>query len=222
MTTWDPIWKNDSYSETSLRRIKASVKADSFAFFLNLKTEDVCLDIGCGGGYVSKELSDRFKCKIIGCDTSIEAISFANENNKMKNSNFIVASATKLPFESDSVDAVVCVGVLEHILDVEIALSEIRRVLKPHGKLVVITSNYYSVMYIDRIIKQILGVWKYGYQKNWSPKKFSELLLNKGFKISNFKILQGIGDFNNKTLLDKIINKVFANWGRYIIFMGEK
>lgn len=125
MTTWAPIWKNDSYSETSLRRIKASVKADSFAFFLDLKTEDVCLDVGCGGGYVSKELSYRFNCKIIGCDTSIEAISFANENNKMKNSNFIVASATKLPFESDSVDAVVCVGVLEHILDVEIALSEI-------------------------------------------------------------------------------------------------
>ena len=159
MTTWDPIWKNDSYSEVSLRKLKAFTKVDLFSSFLGLKTDDICLDVGCGGGYISKELFDRFNCKIIGCDNSVEAIDFANKNNTFGNSVFLVASATELPFESDSVDAVVCIGVLEHIMDIDIALSEIRRVLKPNGKFVAITSNCYSVMYIDRIIKQIRRCW---------------------------------------------------------------
>ena len=77
-------------------------------------------------------------------------------------------------------------------------------------------------MYLDRLVKHFFGVWKYGYQKNWSPKGFYRLLSSKGFKIVDSKILQGMGDFNNKTMFDKLLNKIFVNWGRYILFMGEK
>ena len=51
----------------------------------------------------------------------------------------IVADIANLPFENDSVDAVICEHVLEHVKDVEKVVSEIRRVLKPGGIIYAVT-----------------------------------------------------------------------------------
>lgn len=222
MATWDPIWADDSYSNSELRRLKAKKKVDLFSEFLELNSENICVDIGCGGGFVSAEIQKRFKCKIIGFDVSEEAIKLARKENAVNNSDYRISSAEKLPLPDQSVDAVLCIGVLEHIVDFNDALTEIYRILKPQGKLVVITSNLYSLMYFDRIIKQLFGIWKYGYQKNWSPRQIKHLLNNTGFHIICKSVFQGFGDFNNKNRIDTLLNRIINSWGRYILLLGEK
>ena len=101
-------------------------------------------------------------------------------------------------------------------------MSEIQRILKSNGKLVIISSNCYSVIFIDRLIKQLLGKWKYGYQKNWSPKKLEKKLIEHGFFITETSIHQGFGDFNKLNRIDKIISKLSSSWGRYIQIIGGK
>jgi len=47
----------------------------------------------------------------------------------------VVASATNMPLDRDSMDSVICFNVLEHIFDHRAALAEICRVMKPAGEL---------------------------------------------------------------------------------------
>lgn len=89
MAVWDLIWENDSYSNIELRKIKTVYKVDSFYKFLNLNKEDLCIDLGCGGGYISAEIIKRCNCKVIGFDISKIAIEFAKKTIQYKVMNFL-------------------------------------------------------------------------------------------------------------------------------------
>lgn len=222
MSIWNTIWINDSYSESNLRKTKATYKIEKFYNFLNLTNKSTCVDIGCGGGYISYEITKHSNCKIIGIDSSKEAIDFALKNNSNPNIEYLVASAENIPLQDESADIVLCIGVLEHIQNIDKALKEINRILKPKGRIVVVTSNCFSTMFFDRIIKQLFNRWKYGYQKNWKLKKLHKKLVDTGFTILEITVYQGIGDFNVKTIIDTCISKIDNHWGRYIQYIGEK
>lgn len=92
----------------------------------------ILLDVGCGLGYLTESLGDGFTCVGVESDPSSLA-----QNSRRGLSNMVRGSATRLPFQPDSVDAVICSEVLEHLpegLDEE-ALRECCRVLKPGGRL---------------------------------------------------------------------------------------
>ena len=222
MNIWDGIWECDFYSVPELRKKKASYKVDLFQDAINIDSDTICVDVGCGGGYVSKELYKRFNCTIFSCDSSTSAINYAIEKNSFEKCNYIVSCAQDINLPCEVADVVLCIGVLEHISNIDSALSEIRRILKKNGKLVIISSNRYSVIFIHRIIKQLLGKWKYGYQKNWSPLKLEKKLIEHGFFITETSIHQGFGDFNKLNRIDKIISRLSTYWGRYIQIIGGK
>lgn len=85
------------------------------------------LDFGCG----SKPYKSKFKnvVQYIGVDMENEGHSHLNENI-----DFFYDGKT-LPFESGEFDAVFTSEVLEHVPNIESSLSEIKRVLKPDGHL---------------------------------------------------------------------------------------
>lgn len=73
-----------------------------------------------------------------------------------------VADATELPYDDGSFDAVYCVQVIEYVEDLDRALAEIRRVLRPGGKLVNLATNWSSVVWHsedpDRM-HRVLSAW---------------------------------------------------------------
>ena len=82
------------------------------------------LEVGSGRGYLQDVVPDY-----TGLDLSSTV---ANHYHKP----FVVGSATAMPFAESSYDAIWSVWVLEHIPEPEKALSEMRRVLKPGGVLI--------------------------------------------------------------------------------------
>lgn len=222
MNIWNQIWNYDSYSIPELRRKKAKYKVDNFKDFLSIDYNTVCVDIGCGGGYISKEIYDRYNCCIFSCDSSSTAIEYAKQYNVFEKSHYFVSSAQKIDLPNSIADIVFCIGVLEHIEDIDSALNEIRRILKGNGKFIIVSSNCYSLIYFDRIIKQFLKKWKYGYQKNWRPSKLKSKLIENGFTIKQISIHQGYGDFKKLNKADRIISKINPFWGRYIQIVGGK
>lgn len=89
------------------------------------------LDLGCGTGAVSKELS-RW-AEPIGLDMSPLALGFCRQRGQ---SCLVQADGIELPFAPDSIDGIVALDVFEHIKDHERAFSEANRILRPGGALV--------------------------------------------------------------------------------------
>jgi alkylated DNA repair protein alkB family protein 8 len=99
------------------------------------------LDVGCGN---ARNLL-AFDGELFGIDSSKAMIDSARSNaaKSHKKVVFLVTDMTKLPFKDGYFDHVICVAALHH-LDKEnqlIALQEMKRVLKPGGKLLLTVWN---------------------------------------------------------------------------------
>lgn len=94
------------------------------------------LDFGCGAGVASAEIA-KFAAHVTGIDISPEAVRIAQEQAKKTgvagNTTFAVMDAESLEFAPGTFDVVSVRGVLHH-MDLDAALTQIHKVLKPDGK----------------------------------------------------------------------------------------
>jgi SAM-dependent methyltransferase len=91
-----------------------------------------CLDIGCSGGHITRELGTRFR-RTVGLDTDAQALDIARSLDNTPGLVFEQGSATAMAFADECFDVVVCNHVYEHVNDQRGLLREIRRVLRPGG-----------------------------------------------------------------------------------------
>jgi ubiquinone/menaquinone biosynthesis C-methylase UbiE len=142
-----------------------------------------CLDVGCGTGLqsflfrecgidvvgidLSEELINIAKKKISGSYVFEEEINKRSkdfrEETEIGNVFFTTASAKQIPFNDNSFDIINCCGnVLNFIDDYNLVLSEMYRVLKPKGHLILEVDNKYNFDIIWPIIDCLcLGKLKY-------------------------------------------------------------
>ena len=92
------------------------------------------LDVGCGTGHLLAWLAARFPAHYHGLDLSLNSVHAARATANV--SAVSVGDAVRLPFRDASYDRVVCNGAAHHLPDVHLALREIRRVLRPGGRVV--------------------------------------------------------------------------------------
>ena len=92
------------------------------------------LDLGCGKGRFARRLSE-LGAEVYGLDLSASMIAGASGIARVR------GSARRLPFRSETFDAVIAVEVFEHLIDVSEAIGEARRVLRPGGTLLVVDKN---------------------------------------------------------------------------------
>ncbi len=120
------------------------------------------LDIGCGAG-VDTILAAKIvgpKGLSVGVDIVPEMIARAESNLQMMdldNVNFQKTSGENLPFSDDTFDVVISNGVINLIPDKEQALSEILRVLKPAGRLMV--ADQVAAGSVQKDLKARLSNW---------------------------------------------------------------
>jgi ubiquinone/menaquinone biosynthesis C-methylase UbiE len=109
---------------------------------LEPKQGERVLEIGPGTGYYTLDLAER-----IGAEGTVEIFDLQQEfldhtlrrarERGLGNIRATLGDAQALPYEDDSMDAVVLVAVLGEIPDPDAAMNEIARVLRPAGRLVV-------------------------------------------------------------------------------------
>ncbi len=100
---------------------------------------DRVLDVACGPGIVAEALAPQVR-EVSGIDATPEMIRLARERFEkagFSNYRFEVAAAERLPFEDGSFDQIVTRLSFHHLQDVPAVLTEIRRVLRPGGRLTV-------------------------------------------------------------------------------------
>ena len=99
------------------------------------------LDVGCGDGALSGFIHVRHHCKVVGIDTSQFALTLARVETTRRGYDcaFQLIDSYVYPFSDQSFDAVVCSDVIEHVAEPLTLLREIKRLLKPGGRLVLTT-----------------------------------------------------------------------------------
>ena len=107
-----------------------------------IKEGDEVLDIGCGGGVdtLAAAIIVGSIGNVVGIDMVSEMLARAKENLRetlFHNVTLLEASAEDLPFRRNSFHVVISNGVFNLIVDKARALTEIFRVLKPNGRLMI-------------------------------------------------------------------------------------
>ena len=93
------------------------------------------LDVACGTGDMALLLAER-GATVTGVDISEEMLDIARF--KVQGSRLMVADAEYLPFEDNSFDAVTCAFGVRNFVHLEQGLSEMLRVIKPGGVMVIL------------------------------------------------------------------------------------
>lgn len=103
---------------------------------LNIKPDNIILDIGCGGGINIKRMAENAK-KVYGIDYSIESVKLSKEVNKklIKEGKveILKGNVKSLPFEDDTFDIITAFETVYFWPDIEKCFAEVKRVLKPGG-----------------------------------------------------------------------------------------
>lgn len=95
------------------------------------------LDIGCGGGYITKDIGDSSaNLEVTGIDLSVDMVQYAKDNNSAENVQYLQSDAAYLPFGTGEFDVIVSHFFTEHLPTQDKlvqVLNEMARVVKPDG-----------------------------------------------------------------------------------------
>ena len=120
------------------------------------------LDVAAGRGFIAKTLFQKDS----SLDCTVSDIVLLDKKDRIDGLKYVKASITKLPFDDNAFDTVICTHALEHIKECDLALDEIRRVCKRKLLIVLPRQREYKYTY-DHI--------------NFYPYKYNvEVLMNTG------------------------------------------
>src|SRR5208282_4172084 len=111
------------------------------------------IDVGCGNSSVCGQWFRLRGCDYLGVDVSGHAVAEAQAAglNVCK-----IDDAAHLPYPDETFDAAVCLEVLEHLFEPQIAAQELFRVLKPGSVLIATVPN---AAYWRRRLELLFGCW---------------------------------------------------------------
>ncbi|MEO7673164.1 MAG: bifunctional demethylmenaquinone methyltransferase/2-methoxy-6-polyprenyl-1,4-benzoquinol methylase UbiE [Pyrinomonadaceae bacterium] len=171
----------------------------------------VVLDVACGTGDLSLELQRHANARVIGTDFCHPMLAIANEKTAKLDLPvpYVEADAMQLSFANESFDAVTIAFGLRNLSNFEDGLRELRRILKPGGRVAVLEFstplvpgfaalfNFYFTSILPRIggmVSGSRGAYEYlpdSVSKFPDQKKLVEMMIGTGFENVGYKNLTG-------------------------------
>jgi arsenite methyltransferase len=148
--------------------------------------EDVA-DVGCGPGFYLTELAEQVgpHGSVTGIDSASAMLAVAAKRaERHENVTFHRADATSLPVPDHAFDALLSVQVLEYVPDVDGAIAEIHRVLRPGGRAVIWDVDWATVSWEsgdDERMRTMLDAWDKHLVHKSIPRTLAPSLRNGGF-----------------------------------------
>ena len=144
------------------------------------------LDVGCATGRLLERLAEAGATELFGVDLAPRILEVAREKLAKTGAAVELRSGDaedSLPWGRDSFDAVTLTGVLHHFFRPRDALAEVRRVLRPEGRLLIIDPCFLSP--VRQILNMALRVAPHdGDFRFYSPTHVANLLADVGFQVA--------------------------------------
>lgn len=193
---------------------------------LNLENKNI-LDIGCHDGTFLSLIKNR-RNFFFGLDASDWAADQCLDKD-IKFSQYFFDDKSPLPHKNEFFDLVIAGEIIEHIYDTDFFLEEIRRVLKPDGRLLLSTPNIAS---LGRRALLLFGAnplietspnepESAGHIRYFTFKTLKRLLKKHGFKILSFRS-DCVNFSNSETKRSALLARIFPKFGASLILLTGK
>jgi arsenite methyltransferase len=188
------------FDEATSRRVEAAYRTPDAAgqrrivlAALDLKPGEDVLDIGSGPGFLACDMSGEVGPggSVTGVDPSQAMLSIAGGRPRPAGSaplEFTPGEATDLPCAEASFDVVTSTQVYEYVPDVPAALAEARRVLRPGGRLLVLDTDWDSIVWRSADpgrMRRVLSAWDGHLADPHLPRRLTGLLEDAGFSVTD-------------------------------------
>jgi SAM-dependent methyltransferase len=136
----------DALAAPTLKHVREQWWDDTFTEFLvetlRPRPGNLILDVGCGEGQAEVSIGRRqvSQVRLVGVDLVLSKAAAALAETRSHNQRVSVAAANviRLPFRNACFDATFCIGVLQYVADVSVAVKEIARVTAPGRRVVIV------------------------------------------------------------------------------------
>jgi arsenite methyltransferase len=145
-------------------------------------------DVGCGPGFYCAELAEDVGPEgfVTGVDGSAPMLELARRRcAALPNVDFRAGDATAIPLPDASVDAAISVQVQEYVVEVDAALAELRRIVRPGGRVLVFDIDWatYSVHSEQpELTARVLRAWDEHLVHRSLPRTLARRLRDAGFE----------------------------------------
>ncbi|MEM9047899.1 MAG: methyltransferase domain-containing protein [Pseudomonadota bacterium] len=153
---------------------------------LNLQAGQHVLDVGAGNGIAAREFEEIVGSagRVCGIDSAEAMVAMARAF--CPGGDFRLGDATSLPFADASFDALTTSQLLCFVPDRAAALAEMFRVLRPGGRLVVLDTDWASLVYATRrpdLLERVVAMLTEVYASAHVPRLLTAELLAAGFEV---------------------------------------
>jgi ubiquinone/menaquinone biosynthesis C-methylase UbiE len=164
---------------------------------LQLRGGEAVLDVGAGPGLLACEMADAVgpDGSVRGVDPSDSMLAIAERRRASADGDrvgFVRGDAGQLPFADDSFDAAVSTQVYEYVADMPAALAEVRRVLRPGGRLLVLDTDWGSIVWRSgdsERMRRVLAAWDEHLADPYLPRTLTGLLTDAGFALTSRSVI---------------------------------
>ena len=165
---------------------------------LNLESNQLLLDMGCGEGRHSIGALLETPANVIGLDLSVQDLKIAKHrlndfdlSDINTSCTFGVGNINDIPIKSASLDAVMCSEVLEHVDSPEESIHELVRVLKPGGVMALSVPRYLPELICWKLSKEYSQT-PGGHVRIFRHRQLKDLAVNAGLKYQSFHWAHGL------------------------------
>lgn len=145
------------------------------------------LDLGCGNGNVTALLRERIPAKYYGLDLSENMIEEARQHLGDEVS-LCVGDAEHLPYEDGMFDLLICNASFHHYPNPELAVDEMRRVLRPGGVIILGDPTFRSRI-AAKVFNYFIKYSNSGDVHIWGKKEIIRLFGEHGFRVEDWRYI---------------------------------
>lgn len=190
------------YDDAATRRLLAIyltpdvvAQREAFVHFLAPQPAERVIDIGAGPGLLAGMIGDvvGLEGEVCGVDISVPLLAWGRQHNSERPQvRLIEGDATRLPLDDARFDAAVSTQVLEYVSDVDAALAEMRRVLRPAGRAVVVDTDWDSMVWAVPDAARharVMASWAVHAADVHLPRSLARRLERTGFTLRDVQVL---------------------------------